>query len=320
MTDKSNINNENKYKISVIINVHNGESFIKRAIDSILNQIIKPYEIIVWDNSSTDNTKKIVCSFKNLKYFKSKFKTTLGEARELARNVAKGDWISYLDFDDYWYPFKLKEQINYINAETGIIYGGVDEKDINGNLLRRKLPLYKQGFMLEKQLKRFDIDMVTPLINNNLLKKYNLGFNKDMVASEEQDLFLKICCYAPVITINKPLGVCTIREKSLTNQSKKYWSLERNKTLNEIELIVDLPEYSNSIKEARIQAEYYAACYFASINNFKKVRKIMKSLFFKKNIFKILFFISFSPIVWNFIHKRAVKTVLTNIFKLNRNL
>ena len=102
-----------------------------------------------------------------------------------------------------------------------------------------------------------------------------------MIASEEQDLFLKVCCYAPVITINKPLGVCTIREKSLTNKSKKFWSLERNKTLDAIELIVDFAKYSDSIKEARIQAEYYAACYLASINNYKKVRKIMKKLFNK---------------------------------------
>ncbi len=289
MVNKLNIKVENKYKISVIINVHNGESFIKRAIDSILNQIIKPYEIIVWDNFSTDNTKEIVSSFKNLKYFKSEFKTSLGEARELARNVAKGDWISYLDFDDYWYPFKLKEQISYIAPEIGIIYGGVDEKDINGNLLRRKLPLYKKGLMLKQQLNSFDIDMVTPLINNNLLKKYNLGFNKDMIASEEQDLFLKVCCYAPIITINKSLGVCTIREKSLTNESKKYWSLERNKTLDAIELIVDFAEYSDSLNEARIQAEYYAACYFASINNFKKVRKIMKKLFLKKIFLRFYF-------------------------------
>ena len=141
-----------------------------------------------------------------------------------------------------------------------------------------------------------------------------------MIASEEQDLFLKVCCYAPIITINKPLGVCTIREKSLTNESKKYWSLERNKTLDDLELILKTEEFSTAIKEARIQAEYYSACYFASINKFKKVREIMKLLFFKKNIFKILFLISFFPIVWNFIHKRSVKTVLTNIFKLNKKL
>ncbi len=306
-------------KISVILNVHNGEHFIKRAIDSVINQTYQPLEIIIWDNCSTDGTKNIIRNYKNLIYYKSKIKTNLGEAREAARKVAKGDWIAYLDVDDYWYPNRLKEQIKFTSPEVGLIYAGVDEKNRNGKLLRKKSPLYKSGMLLAEQLRNFDIDMVTPLINNNLLNKNNLGFSKEMKASEEQDLFLKICAIATVVTIPKTLGVSTIREDSLTNKCREYWSIERNKTLDDLELILKTEEFSSAIKKARIQSEYYRASYLASIGDFENVRKIMRSLFNKRSVFKFLYLISFSPPLWNFLHRRSVKIVFTDFLKLNKN-
>ena len=103
MGERQNKFTSHLVKISVILNVHNGEHFIKRAIDSVINQTYQPLEIIIWDNCSTDGTKNIINNYKKLIYCRSKIKTNLGEAREAARRVAKGDWIAYLDCDDYWY-------------------------------------------------------------------------------------------------------------------------------------------------------------------------------------------------------------------------
>ena len=61
--------------------------------------------------------------------------------------------------------------------------------------LFRKITTIQKRLDVRKQLERFDINMVTPLINNKLIKNYNFGFNKEMFASEEQDLFLKFVPY-----------------------------------------------------------------------------------------------------------------------------
>ena len=123
-----------KTNISVIINVHNGEDFIQRAIDSVLAQTYQPCEIIIWYNCSNDETARLVKDYKEVRYFKNDHKTNLGEARELARKVSKGDWISYLDCDDYWYKYKLEKQLPYI-SENGDVYFSVEKFNFTKSIL-----------------------------------------------------------------------------------------------------------------------------------------------------------------------------------------
>ena len=81
-----------KFKVSIIINCYNGENFLKQCIQSVINQTYKNWEIIFWDNLSTDNSKKILKNFKDkrIKYFKTKKFTKLYEARNLAIKKSGG--------------------------------------------------------------------------------------------------------------------------------------------------------------------------------------------------------------------------------------
>ena len=65
--------------ISVIVNCHNGEKYLESCLNSIVNQNYKDYEVIIWDNASTDNSKKIVKKFKDkkIKYFRHPIKENL---------------------------------------------------------------------------------------------------------------------------------------------------------------------------------------------------------------------------------------------------
>ena len=77
---------------SVIINSHNGAKYLKQALSSVINQSYKKWEIIFWDNLSTDNTFKIITGYKNkkIRYFKSNRFLNLYQARNLALKKAKG--------------------------------------------------------------------------------------------------------------------------------------------------------------------------------------------------------------------------------------
>ena len=99
--------------VSVVINCFNGEKYLRQAIDSVINQTYKNWELIFWDNQSKDDTAKIFKSYKNpkLKYFYSPEHTTLYKARNLAMKNCKGEFISFLDSDDWWVPEKLEKQI-----------------------------------------------------------------------------------------------------------------------------------------------------------------------------------------------------------------
>ena len=125
---------------SVIINCYNGEEFLQETLNSIWTQTFKDYEVIYWDNQSTDRSYQIANSQKksNLRCIKSGKFTSLGEARNQAVEKAKGEWICFLDSDDIWKPEKLKIQSDIIanNPDYGIIYSNFDHIDQNSNIIK----------------------------------------------------------------------------------------------------------------------------------------------------------------------------------------
>ena len=105
--------------VSVIINCYNSEQYIKETIQSVISQTYKNWELIFYDNQSTDDSYIIYKSFKDkrLKYYKSKKFEQLGPARKNALQKAKGDFVAFLDSDDLWEKNKLKIQLKYFNTK-----------------------------------------------------------------------------------------------------------------------------------------------------------------------------------------------------------
>ncbi len=88
--------------ISVVMNCYNGERFLRQAIESVIGQGWKNWELIFWDNQSTDRSAEIFRSYHDprLKYFCARKHTFLSEARSLALKKASGDFYAFLDVDD----------------------------------------------------------------------------------------------------------------------------------------------------------------------------------------------------------------------------
>ena len=97
--------------VSVIMNVRNGAAFLREALDSVLAQSFKDWELIVWDDCSTDDSAQIVSQYRDdrIRYFLSPEDTPLGRARDRAIRQARGEWLAFLDQDDVWLPHKLEK-------------------------------------------------------------------------------------------------------------------------------------------------------------------------------------------------------------------
>ena len=129
--------------VSIIMNGHNSDKFIEEAINSVLNQTYQNWELIFWDNNSSDNTRKKVETFndKRIKYFFNNEYTALGEARNLAINKSSGELIAFLDCDDLWMPKKIDLQIpKFYDPDIGIVISNT----IFFNSNKKEKVLYKK--------------------------------------------------------------------------------------------------------------------------------------------------------------------------------
>ena len=102
----------NEPLVSIIINCHNGEEYLEQTLRSVLNQTYKNWELIFFDNSSNDESKNIFKSFddKRLRYFYNKKKINLYHARNKAIQKTKGEFITFIDVDDWWEKNNLKSR------------------------------------------------------------------------------------------------------------------------------------------------------------------------------------------------------------------
>ena len=119
--------------ISIIMNCYNGEKYLQEALDSVINQTYKNWELIFWDNQSTDKSVNIIHSYNDnrIKYFYSKKHTLLYEARNLAIEKSQGGYLAFLDVDDYWDLTKLEKQMLVFskNPEVAIVYSNFSFKN-----------------------------------------------------------------------------------------------------------------------------------------------------------------------------------------------
>ena len=93
-----------KKLVSIIINCLNGEKYLLKTLQSVLNQKYQNFEVIFVDNCSTDNSAKIFKSIKDkrFKYYKTKKTINLYGARNFAAKRCKGEFVAFLDADDWW--------------------------------------------------------------------------------------------------------------------------------------------------------------------------------------------------------------------------
>ena len=116
--------------VSVIMNCYNSSEFLREAIESVINQSYSNWELIFWDNQSTDESPMIVKSYddKRICYYYAESNKPLSAARNLAIQKANGEYVAFLDSDDGWLPEKLQKQIDGLTKQSnaGISYCGFE--------------------------------------------------------------------------------------------------------------------------------------------------------------------------------------------------
>lgn len=303
--------------VSIIMNCYNGEKYLRDAIDSIYSQTYEDWELIFFDNASTDGSAAIAKSYDSrLIYVKNDLLVNLGAARKLAVEHARGEWVAFLDTDDRWYKNKLERQLKELKYSDYVFcYGGIREIDADGNQIKKSIPLHTSGDLLKQLLFHFEVNMVTPVFKRELIKEFGLNFDGNMTASEEYNLFMRIAAVGKGLVLKEILGDYRVYSESLSFQKIKNWAVERRYTLEQLKILrpsveAEFPDAWNS---ALTRARYYDACSLMASGELCQAREVMWEISKKNYVYKILFAATLIPVLWNYLHSRSVKIKLSKL-------
>lgn len=192
-------------KVSVIIPTYNRHDMVRRAVESVINQTVEPYEIIVVDDGSTDSTQEIIWD-DSVRSFRIPHSGFPGFVRNYGVDKSVGDYISFLDSDDIWHPNKLEEQLEFIKRQTDCKVLHTKEKWImNGKTVSQKKRKHKrEGFIFKDSLQGCIIGPSTVLIKRDIFQEFN-GFDPTIEVGEDYDLWLRITNKYQIHYIDKEL-------------------------------------------------------------------------------------------------------------------
>lgn len=222
-------------KVSIIIPVYNSAKYIKQCIDSVINQTYKNIEIIIVDDNSIDESIEIIKKIKDkrIKLISIKKNKGVANARNTGIKNAIGDYICFLDSDDYWNKDKIEKQVNFIEENNyTFIYSSyiyLRENDKHIAKVPKKLS-YKDA------LKNTAIFTSTVMFNMKYLNKKDIMMPEIRMGQDTATWWKVLKKGIIAYGIEEPLVVYRVGNKSLSSNKiralKRTWKLYQREDIN----------------------------------------------------------------------------------------
>ncbi|TAM37176.1 glycosyltransferase [bacterium] len=262
---------------SVIIPTLNRAEKLRRALISLEKQSFQDFEVIVCDDGSTDHTERVVEEFKKkipVRYIKDNKLAGPAHPRNRGLAIAGGEWVCFLDDDDWWYPGKLGS-IRKVTDEADFIYHDLDIFTFRRKSLRKEKGRKPSLPFFNDLLKRGNcIKNSSSCIRRSLLKKAG-GFNEDsrLIGVEDYDLWLRISRVTErFLYIPKSLGAYWKDQENISGRFEKH--IERIKEVYSRHLDHLL---GSEKTEARICRDYIIAKMKKNMGSYDEALSLFKS-------------------------------------------
>ncbi|MCK4441816.1 MAG: glycosyltransferase family 2 protein [Sulfurovaceae bacterium] len=240
----------NKF-FSVIIPLYNKEKYIKRALDSVLNQTFSNFEIIVVDDGSSDKSCEIVESITddriNLIHKKN---GGVSSARNRGIKEAKGEYIAFLDADDEWLPNKLQKQYILHKNNPELVWSCSGYMLVSKKRRDKKIVFSKSKILpdaIEAIVNGLKICTITVVIKKEVFQNSRLLFNEKAITSEDRELWYKLASLYP--SLGYIQDVLSIYNREVNN-SLTYTTL-KDKTFDFLTIKERIDYELNNISEDR---------------------------------------------------------------------
>lgn len=234
--------------ISVVMPCFNAEEYLREAVESVLNQTYPHAELIAVDDGSTDKTKAILRSFRNSVRLIEQKNLGAGPARNAGIKHSRGEFIAFLDADDYWSPNCLEKlHGTLVNSEAALAYCGWQNIGLEGPAGKPYIP---PDYELHDK-RKFFLSSASPwpihaaLTRRDIMEEVG-GFDEQWLSCEDYDLWLRIALNRPVVIVKEVLAFYR-HHKQLQTSPKLAWDAEHNWLIKKAfirrfpEIVKDIP-------------------------------------------------------------------------------
>lgn len=296
----SNLEMHTKPAFSVIIPVHNGADTIGEAISSVKAQTYPAFELIVVDDGSTDATSEVVTGHGDSVRYIYQHNAGVSAARNAGVAVSKGDWLAFLDADDWYYPDRLRWHAEWIQRDSTLDFltGNFDYRQPDGKVIRRSMEstiagrylIKKSGGKSEVIMERSEIgqfveqqfaDTRTLSVPRQTFLELG-GFPVNLQVCEDVHLLIRLCA------ISRRVGViCQPMAAYIVHSSGAIRSNPLRAQQQTVEALVSLRQYlantspaflaglDGALRRARLSMAYF---FLRSGSRLKATRAVLPLL------------------------------------------
>ena len=214
-----------KPKVSILMNCFNGEQYLKDSLESILNQTYQDWQLIFFDNVSTDDSLEIFNQYKDsrFKYYLAESHSSLAIARNRAIQKIDSEWIAILDTDDIWNEEKLLRQFSLLeeaaSSSQDLIFTNCFIKKDN-QFIESRIKFRKEKILEDLLEFKLSIPWPSVMFKKSLYEKVG-GFNKNY--PNFHDLLFLISCsrFTDFGYLEEKLVTCRYHSKNISLIKKK---------------------------------------------------------------------------------------------------
>lgn len=264
--------------VSVIIPAFNSASFIGRCISSVLNQSYEPKEIIVVDDGSEDNLEEVLSEFDGSIRLITQENKGASTARNVGVKIAVGDYVAFLDSDDFWRSDKLERQLGFLSENTDVVLCSCSRHSILPDAAAQFTfppePMPNETRIIDKFVDVFsDPYLGTPgvVVKRSVFEEEG-GFDSQFVRAEDVDLWMRIAWGRKIARMTHKMFVQVRRPESLSDVKSHADNLRAIEKFCDTHIDFST-ENQSTISRVKSRVYLWWAQDLFSIGDFKSVRK-----------------------------------------------
>ncbi len=195
-------------QVSVVIPAYNAMKYLPDAVESVLRQTFTDFEVLIINDGSKDHIVQWASQLKDQRIrLISQENQGLSAARNTGISQAKGDYIAFLDADDFWEATKLEKQVHCFeeNPEVGLVHTWMVFVDEQGKSTGRVMPSFAEGQVWKKLLEKNVIACPSVMARRQCFEKVGV-FDCTLRSLEDWEMWIRIAACYPFAVIQEPLA------------------------------------------------------------------------------------------------------------------